>query len=81
MSDCAYLLELLEQGPVTNQAILAQSQRDRGCGMVVNSRVSELRRRGHQIHSERVGRDRGGREVWVYRLLREPVQLSLEAVA
>lgn len=61
MTDVAYLLSVLQDGePHSSTEILRRSFDDRGHGLMVHSRVADLRAQGHQIACERVpGKRRG----------------------
>lgn len=53
MTDTDYLLLMLSDGRWHSQAdILFGSQQERGYGMTVHSRASDLRKRGHVIECE-----------------------------
>ena len=69
MTDAAFLLSILEDGqPHSTDEILAKSQAERGVGLMVHSRASDLRKRGHVITCDLAGR-RYGRPIYVYTLL------------
>lgn len=75
-SDCAFLLAVLADGrPHSNQEILARSQEERGCGLTVHSRKSDLVNRfGYQIRSwHEPGSGRRGRS-WLYQLVVLPAE-------
>jgi hypothetical protein len=53
MSDTAFLLEVLSDGEKHGlNEILLRSFRERGCGLTVHSRASDLRKQGHVIVNE-----------------------------
>lgn len=68
MSDTEFLLRLLRAGPQTRVSVIAACSAARRPGMVVNSRVSELRARGHDITCERITVPKSFRDVYVYTL-------------
>jgi hypothetical protein len=78
-TDCDFVLEVLADGREHSlNDILRASFAERGCGLTVHSRVSDLRKRGHRIQHRTVGKRGAGS---LYRLVVEPKQLTLEAVA
>jgi hypothetical protein len=69
MSDADFMLNILKDGrEYTTGEILAYSQHERGCGLTVHSRISELRKRGHTITTRCLGR-KNGRSIYAYRLV------------
>lgn len=68
MTDSAWLLDLLRDGKAHSLGeILRRSFNERGHGLTVHSRVSDLRKQGHDVLCGRVaGKERG--EGWIYRL-------------
>lgn len=69
MTDCDWLLELLSDGREHTLTDLIRASIDqRGHGLTVHSRVSDLRGQGHTIeHSTITGAERGARHA--YRLV------------
>ena len=50
MTDALWLLSVLKDGCWhSRDAILSRSFSERGCGLTVHSRVSDLRKNGHRI--------------------------------
>lgn len=78
MTDCEFLLKVLADGREhTLTEILARSLNERGHGLTVHSRVSELRRRGHTIeHVTIPGAQRGAGHA--YRLVASLAQPETE---
>lgn len=72
MSDCDWLASLLSDGkPHSLNEILRRSFAERGCGLTVHSRCSDLRKRGYQIRCDHVpGAARG--EAYVYTMTSLP---------
>ena len=69
MTDVDFLLSVLSDGePHTNDELLRRSIAERGCGLMIHSRVADLRARGHQITCEHVKGEKRGR-AWRYRLV------------
>lgn len=67
MTDSDFLLALLATGPKSQAEILSASFNERGCGLTIHSRASDLRKRGHDIRCVHVpGRARG--HAYVYSL-------------
>lgn len=66
MTDKAWLLNLLSDGvPRTLNEILRRSFDDRGCGLTVHSRISDLRKDGYQIAWwQQPGEKRGNSSVY-----------------
>ena len=72
-SDTQFLLNLLRTGgPQTRETVIDYCRYAGRPGMVVNSRVAELRKQGHSITCERRRVD-GRRDEYVYSLAREAV--------
>lgn len=69
-TDADYLLDLLRDGrELTGPEILRYSQHERGVGMTIHSRISELRNdRGHTITTRCLGH-KNGRNIYAYRLV------------
>jgi hypothetical protein len=67
MTDSAFVLACLEEGPHTTNALLRRSFAERGVGVMIHSRVADLRRDGHDIRCERIGTNRG-RGIYQYTL-------------
>lgn len=66
MTDAEFLLSVLEDcREHTLTEILQRSFRERGCGLTVHSRASDLRRRGYEISNSPMPRGQRGS---VYRL-------------
>lgn len=79
MTDAAFLLAVLADGREHSLSeILAVSIAERGFGMTVHSRVSDLRKRGYRVDHRTVGKRGAGS---LYRLVVEPKQLMLVDVA
>ena len=68
MTDADFVLAQLERGPRDAMQIISASLRDREVGLTVHSRVADLRRDGLQDHVPDRGKNRKGRERYVYRL-------------
>ena len=68
-SDVAFLLSILEDGePHSANEIRRRSFEERGCGLTVNSRASDLRKHGYVVecwHDPTAGRRD---QAWLYRL-------------
>lgn len=78
ISDADFLLDLLRTGPQTLQSVLAECYSAGRPGQTVHSRVSDLRRQGHDICCERLPSSRRGeRARYRYTLREAPVQLTL----
>jgi hypothetical protein len=55
MTDCEFLADVLKDGAWHSTAeLLRYSIEERGCGLTVHSRVSDLRARGHNVEYRRV---------------------------
>lgn len=80
MSDDAFLFHVLEDGKWHGQAeILQRSFNERGHGLTVHSRASDLRKRGCTVECE-LRRNGHGRALSYYRLtLNEPAASDREA--
>lgn len=53
MTDNAYLLHILKDGAWhSRDEILSHSMMERGCGMTVHSRASDLRKLGHPVECD-----------------------------
>lgn len=76
LTDTAYVLDQLRQGPRDAMQIISASIRDRQVGCTVHSRVADLRAQGYTITCQIEGKTRRGRERYVYRLLAEPTTAS-----
>jgi hypothetical protein len=75
ISDTQFLLVLLNRGPQTRDTVIASCRAAGRPGMVVNSRISELRQQlGVTITCTREHRP-GERDAYVYRLVR-PVEAA-----
>lgn len=69
MTDCEFLRWTLRDGEWHSlNDVLRRSFAERGCGLTVHSRVSDLRAQGHRIEHRMVGRRGDGSQ---YRLLSE----------
>jgi hypothetical protein len=85
VTDSAFLFHVLEDGKWHGQSqIIAQSMVERGCGLTVHSRASDLRKQGCVIECE-LRRNGHGRALSYYRLVKleeAPVfGVGLEAAA
>ena len=60
-TDLAFMLRVLADGrPHTLNELLQRSFAERGCGLTVHSRASDLRKRGHSVTNIRIaGAKRG----------------------
>jgi hypothetical protein len=67
VTDAAFMLAVLQDGPATTMEIISRSIAERGCGLTPHSRAAELRARGHRIECVREG-ERNGRPIYTYRL-------------
>jgi hypothetical protein len=76
VTDTAFVLAQLGDGPRTTMQLITASIYERGCGLTAHSRVADLRRDGHDIRCARIG-SRDGRGVYEYTLIQKPVQLEL----
>jgi hypothetical protein len=74
VTDLEFLLEVLADGELhSTSEILARSIEERGHGLTVHSRISDLRGRGHKVeHLTRQGAQRGHANV--YRLISSPLE-------
>jgi len=74
VTDLEFLLEVLADGELhSTSEILARSIEERGHGLTVHSRISDLRRRGCKVeHLTRQGAQRGHANV--YRLISSPLE-------
>lgn len=69
MTDCEFLADVLKDGAWHSTAeLLRYSIEERGCGLTVHSRVSDLRARGHNVEYRRVRGQRASAHQ--YRLVR-----------
>lgn len=76
MTDCDFVAEILADGEWHSLGeILERSIRERGCGLTVHSRVSDLRKRGLVIEN-RTGANGAGRRDSSYRLVAAGVALT-----
>lgn len=67
MTDCEFVLHALKDGNWRSlNSLLQQSFAERGCGLTIHSRISDLRARGHVIEHRMVGRRGNGS---LYRLV------------
>lgn len=74
MTGCERILSRLQLGPASAAELYADTF------TVVHSRVSELRRRGHDIVCERVPGERGPRS-YLYRLVSDGAQQGTDTIA